>query len=118
MTDEEQQLRQALKRAAEPDPVPPAFAAVWSRAEADYARSKRRYTWIATAAAVVAVVVVGLKVSTPVPDEPSYIEMAELLDTTSWTAPSDVLMPEYQFDIYEDLPAVPRSTKPVEGALL
>lgn len=118
MNHEEQELRATLKQAAGPDPEPPAFASVWSRAEGSVARSRRRYTGLATAAAVVAVAVVGLRLSTPTADEPSYIEVAELLDSTSWAAPSDVLMPEYQFDIYEDLPAVPRSTKPVEGALL
>ena len=47
-----------------------------------------------------------------------YIELAELMGSTSWAAPSDVLMPEYEIDIYQDLPALMESTKPVEGALL
>jgi len=44
--------------------------------------------------------------------------MADLLESTSWVAPSDVLLPKHEIDLYQDLPAFSVSTRPAEGALL
>jgi hypothetical protein len=118
MNKNDQELAQAVRQAAGEDPAPPNFEALWSRARGDYERSRRRYSWLASAAATVAAVVVTAHFVTRPGDDTTYIEVAELLDGTSWTAPSDVLMPEHQFDIYEELPTLTRSTKPAEGALL
>jgi hypothetical protein len=52
------------------------------------------------------------------PKEATYIEVAELLDSTYWFAPSDVLLPDREFDIYQDMPVLFESTEPAEGALL
>ena len=43
---------------------------------------------------------------------------ARLLETTYWEAPSDVLLPARERDIYRDLPALEVSTEGNEGALL
>ena len=47
-----------------------------------------------------------------------YIEVADLLESTYWSAPSDVLLPDRQFDIYQELPVIFESTEPAGGALL
>ena len=100
------------------EPEAPPFDAIWSRAERRYQAGRRRYAWVAAAAAAVAALIVVTNGLTPAPQQSTYIEMAELLDSTSWSAPSDVLLPEYQFDIYEELPTLTLSTKTAEGALL
>jgi hypothetical protein len=41
-----------------------------------------------------------------------------LMNSTTWTAPSDVLMPDHQFDIYRDIPVLDQSTISEEGTLL
>lgn len=41
-----------------------------------------------------------------------------LLNSTSWAAPSDSLMPEHQFDIYQEIPFLNESTNSQEGSLL
>lgn len=119
MNMSDQELAIAVRRAnsADAEAAPP-FADVWSGAKRRYRRSRRRYAGFASAAAVLAAVVVVLNAGPPVLDHGGYIEIAELLDSTSWVAPSDVLLPIYEFDIYQDLPTLMESTTPAEGALL
>lgn len=72
------------------------------------------------AAAIGALVVATFLVvdrDAPVP-RGDYVEIAELMNSTQWTAPSDVLLPQHRIDIYGELPAIPASTKPTQGALL
>ena len=38
------------------------------------------------------------------------VGFAELMDSTYWSAPSDVLLPDREFDIYQDLPELFEST--------
>ena len=52
------------------------------------------------------------------PVDESYVEVADLMDSTYWTAPSDVLLPDRQFDIYQDMPELFESTEPAGGTLL
>ena len=118
MNMSDQELASAVRRANPANSAAPSFGDVWSGAEKSYLLSKRRYAWFASAAAVVAAVVVALYAGAPTLNDNGYIELAELMDSTSWAAPSDVLMPEYEIDIYQDLPTLMESTKPVEGALL
>jgi hypothetical protein len=40
------------------------------------------------------------------------------MNSTLWSAPSDVLMPEHAIDIYQDIPDMPVSTDFIEGTLL
>ena len=76
----------------------------------------RQRRWLA-AAVVVAAAALTVYLQAP-RQEPHYIEVAELLDTTYWSAPSDVLLPDREFDIYQDMPELFESTEPAEGALL
>jgi hypothetical protein len=70
----------------------------------------------AAAAAIVGAVIVLLNSGSP--PTASYIEIADLMESTYWAAPSDVLLPDREFDIYQDLPVLFESTEPAEGALL
>ena len=108
-------LRQQLQKAW-PDANAPDFDAAWRAAEARHAASRRRYRWLASAAAVVAAIAVAINLQAP--SEPSYIEVADLLETTYWQAPSDALLPERTFDIYQELPVIFESTEVDGGALL
>ena len=72
--------------------------------------------WYAPMVLIVAAVIVLVNSSAPVAER--YIEVADLMDSTYWTAPSDALLPEREFDIYQDLPVLFESTEPAEGALL
>ena len=114
----DQELASAVRRASSVDSEAPPFGDVWSGAEQRYQRSRRRYSWFASAAAVVAVIAVVLNAGPTALHQGGYIEMVELMDSTSWAAPSDVLLPKYEFDIYQDLPTLIESTEPAEGALL
>lgn len=118
MNMSDQELAKALRRANSADAEAPSFNKLWASAERRYRRSRRRYAWLASVAAVLAAVVVVLNAGPPVLENGGYIEMVDLLGSTSWAAPSDVLLPIHEIDIYQDLPALMESTKPVEGALL
>jgi hypothetical protein len=92
------------------------FETTWQAAQERHAAGRRHYRRFAGAAAVVAAVVVALYAQPPAGE--SYIEVADLLESTYWTAPSDVLLPDRQFDIYQDMPVIFESTEPAGGALL
>lgn len=119
MKDPDNMLREAVNRAwrtaAGGDHV--SFADTWRAAEQRHAGARRRYRRFATVATLVAIVVIGLKLQGP-SEGPSYIEIAELLQSTSWSAPSDVLLPDREFDIYQDMPVLFESTEPAGGTLL
>ena len=89
---------------------------VWWAARERLAVSRRRYQRFAAVAAIVAIAFIGFHARPPAQE--TYIEVADLLETTYWTAPSDVLLPERQFDIYEDMPALFEATEPAGGTLL
>ena len=116
-TDEvlRERVRDLWRRRDREQAVP--FDTVWRAAQDRHAAARRRYRYLAAAAAVVAAIVIGVTVQQP-SDEPSYIEVAELLDSTSWSAPSDVLLPDREFDIYQDMPVLFESTEPAGGTLL
>ena len=78
-------------------------------------RERRRYRRFASVAVLVAGAAIALNVQGP-PE--SYIELADLLESTYWSAPSDVLLPDREFDIYQDMPVLFESTEPAGGALL
>ena len=108
-------LRERVAKAW-PEADAPAFDATWQAAATRHAATRRRYRWFAGAAAVLAVIAVAFNQQTP--EQPSYIEVAELLETTYWTAPSDALLPERSFDIYQELPVIFESTELEGGTLL
>ena len=104
-------------REAWPEPSrAPDFDATWAAARRRRAGRRFGYGIGAAAAAIVAAVIV-LQSGTA-PPGPDYIEVADLMDSTYWSAPSDVLLPDREFDIYQDLPVLFESTEPAEGALL
>ncbi len=118
MTKNETELKEAVTEAFPAAEGASPFDRVWRAAEDRYRASRRRYRSIAAAAALAAVAVVVLNHQVLRQDEMPYIEVAELLGSTSWVSPSDVLLPERQIDLYEDLPALIESTEPAGGALL
>ena len=111
-------IRNALRREMAADGEPPSFDDTWHAAEVRYRRSRRRYTALAGLAATLAAVSIIVNALMPDSEQVAYIEMAELLESTSWQAPSDVLMPAREFDIYQDVPALLESTEEARGALL
>jgi hypothetical protein len=117
----EDQVRKGLKEAYQSaEGKPPSFDSVWAAAEAAHGRSRNRLKVVGGFAAAVALI--GITVSlwpeqqAELPDE--FLIADALMNSTSWTAPSDSLMPEHQFDIYQDIPFLIESTKSPEGTLL
>ena len=118
MTDEE--LKEGLKKAfGAAEGKPPSFSETMAAAESRQARSGLRWKAIGViaAAAILAVMVSLLPEQQPdLGDE--YLIADALMNSTSWTAPSDSLMPEHQFDIYRGFPFPDPSTISEEGSLL
>ena len=52
------------------------------------------------------------------PDADPYRIDEALMTSTYWSAPSDTLLPERRFDIYQEVPALPGSTESTEGTFL
>ena len=81
--------------------------------------SKNRRPRIVAAAAIAALAAaIVLNVSRTPVDETTFIEMDAFMSTTSWSAPSDSLLPESRINIYEDVPTLMESTEDYGGALL
>ncbi len=113
----DEQMRDVLQKAQankEAGAVP-AFGTTWAIAGNRAQARRRRRGMVAGSAAVLALAFFMLK---PSGDDLHYIDTAELLETTSWAAPSDSLMPEHQYDIYEEIPVLIESTETYGGALL
>jgi hypothetical protein len=113
-TDDE--LRDRVRKAWPELSQVPAFGVTWAAAEQKSRGRRYGYGLGAAAAAVAAAAIVLL--NTVAPPTASDIEMADLMDSTYWNAPSDVLLPDREFDIYQDLPVLFESTEPAGGALL
>ena len=109
MSKEDEMLGDMLQRAQrEADGTAPDFAATFAAAEDRAARRRRlQYTAVA-AAAVVAVIAFGLIPAQK--DEFTFVDLDELTATTQWSAPSDILLPQHQFDIYRELPRLFEAT--------
>ena len=118
MQEQDKALRDDIRQAWPPGAgsATSSFASAWRAAEKRHVSRRRHYRRFASAAAVVAAVVIALNARSPLQD--SYIEVAELLESTYWTAPSDMLLPNRTFDIYQDMPVIFESTDLAEGALL
>jgi hypothetical protein len=99
---------------------PPAFADVWAAAERQYERSRKRYAGIVGIAAAIVLAVSAFSIwSANEADMADDFLIADaLMNSTQWSAPSDLLMPEHQFDIYQDIPFLMESTNTQEGSLL
>jgi len=113
----DEQLRAALQKtqADRESGTVPAFGITWASAENRVRARRRRRGMVAGSAAVLALAFIVFR---PAGDELHYINTSELLETTSWAAPSDSLMPEHQYDIYGEIPVLIESTETYGGALL
>ena len=98
----------------------PAFADVWAAAERQNERLRKRYAGIVGIAATIALAVSAFSIwSANEADMVDDFFIADaLMNSTQWSAPSDLLMPEHQFDIYQDIPFLMESTDTQEGSLL
>lgn len=112
MNDKE--LKSRLQRAyRSADAAPPDFDSMW---EAAAAQSSRRFRYRAIAAGIAvmaAVTVISVSQwSGEVQQNDAWIaDLNEsLLNTTAWSAPSDVLLPRDEFDLYSTLPTLIEST--------
>lgn len=108
-----EQLREAQRRA---DGKVPAFAATWAAAETR--RDRRPMRAAGAAAAVVAAIAVAMLSGSPESADPNLVDLDELVASTTWVAPSDSLLPEHRFDIFQELPEMFESTGTEEGTLL
>ena len=120
MTETDDILRERLQaaNAAAESGRAPAFSDTWAAAEARATAGRRRSRLLAVSAVIAALSVL---IVSQVPDQDEgwhYVDSAELLGSTSWSAPSDSLMPVRRFDIYQDMPVLIESTGSDGGALL
>jgi len=117
----EDQVKQDLKNAYQAaEGKPPSFDEIWAAAEVAHGRSRKRFRVIGGLAAAVAVIAVtaGLWPEQQAELTDEYLIADALMNSTSWSAPSDSLMPEHQFDIYQEIPFLNESTNSLEGTLL
>ena len=121
MTDIDNDLRDVLRN--RPDNTGagevPGFDDVWARAESTVAQRRlrtRAVGGIAAAAALVAIVFVSQL--RPTEQEWQFVDPDEFASSTSWVAPSDILLPKHQFDIYGEIPVLIKSTERDGGTLL
>ena len=118
MSDDEILRLAVQKSQQEIDGKAPDFKTIFAAAERQSrARQRVHLVGLAAAAAVVALSLLLVQ-----EDEFIYVDVEQLTATTSWSAPSDSLLPEHQFDLYRDLPrlfeSTDVSTNTDEGALL
>lgn len=118
MTDDE--LKDRLKRAfdaAEETTAPP-FGDVWHAATLQHRQARRRYAIFSSVAAALAIAVIGLLSYRQAPVSDEFLIADALLNHTHWSAPSDVLLPEHQFDVYQEVPFLVEPTNSNEGLFL
>lgn len=115
------ELKQAFD-AAQPHVVPP-FDETYAIA-ADRAGRQRTRIRLGLAAALMITVTAGMLLWPAL--EPGVSELPgddlliadALMNSTTWRAPSDALLPDHAFDIYQDIPFGDVSTDLEEGSLL
>ena len=117
MNNDDETLRSILQPLQQSeDSVAPSFDAIFLAAENQVRNtSRKRYLSLAGAGAIAALVFALVPVNE---DELIYVDLEELIASTSWSAPSDSLLPHHEFDIYRGLPRLIESTDTDEGALL
>ena len=120
MTDPDTRLRTAVRDAqayAEGGSAPD-FGRLWAAADERAGKEKNRRRLLAATGAVAAALAIAFGLRAPAEQEWRYIDADELLQTTGWSAPSDSLMPDREFDIYREIPVLIESTEINGGALL
>jgi hypothetical protein len=118
MNDE--QLRQELQRdvaGIETGRVPE-FEGVFAAAEAQVAVTRRHRRMLGGAVAAVALAAVVASLLPTRQPEWQYVDPEQFTNTTSWAAPSDVLLPQHSVDIYEEIPVFIEGTNIDGGSLL
>ncbi len=120
MNDEKlkEQLQDALHSMQGGDA--PAFDAMWVNAKQRHRASRSRYQRFAGFAAAAAVAATAFMLWPLNGNHAAGIFLTEedLMSSTQWFAPSDVLLPEHQFDIYGDLPVLIETNDLDEGSPL
>lgn len=96
----------------------PSFALTWEAAERRADQGRRRLYMAAAAAVAVIGLALVVDIAEPPQESLEYIEVAELLNSTSWSAPSDALLPTRRVDVYQEVPNLLESTDVYGGALL
>lgn len=115
----EQEIRRQLKDAfAAAEGNPPPFDAVWAKAEGVSRWRRQRLAGGIAAALAVVIVSLALWPARQADNGDDYLIAASLLNSTSWAAPSDALLPERRFDIYREIHFLDESTNSLEGTLL
>lgn len=120
MSDRELEIRLKKALAARSPAETPEFDSVWSGAEQRLHTERRRYkvvTGVVATLAVVAIVIGNWPGATPEASDEFFIAEA-LMNETNWMSPSDALLPQHQFDIYQEIPSLLESTDIEEGSLL
>jgi ferric-dicitrate binding protein FerR (iron transport regulator) len=120
MTDTDTRLSGALRREQqrrEADNVPD-FDAIWNAAETAASRRPARRRAAAGLAAAVALAAIAAGLWLPQEQDWQYVNPDDFATGTAWVAPSDVLLPDHQIDIYRDIPVLIESTDSNGGALL
>ena len=117
LSSRDRQIAAALKRQLQKLERPPSFDAVFDAAAGTAAASRKHRLWPTAAALAMVAASLFWLLQTDVQEETAYIDAVELFGATSWTAPSDALLPEHELDIYHELPVI-ESTEAGEGALL
>jgi len=120
MNDKEvkQELREALQM-MQGDDVPE-FDVLWASAVAQHRASRLRYQRFAGFATAAAIAVTAFMIW-PLNGNngtASYLTEEDLMSSTQWLAPSDVLLPKHQYDIYGELPVLIETNDVDEGSLL
>jgi len=120
MTDSDTALKTALRdaQARKESGCVPDFEDVWASANARAGRARNRQRLIVGSAVAAAVAAIAFGLLPQTNDEGRYIDAGDLLETTSWYAPSDSLLPEHRFDLYQDIPVFIESTETYGGTLL
>ena len=120
MTDSDNTIRHALQaeQAQREAGRVPAFERTFAAAEVRAARLVRRRRTAYGIAAAAAVVAIAASLLLPRAEDWQYVNPDDLATSTTWVAPSDVLLPEHSIDIYRDIPVLIESTDSNGGALL
>ncbi len=113
-----QQLRTSLQSMQGGDA--PDFDAVWANAETQHRASRLRYQRFAGFAAAAAVAATAFMLWPPNGNHAAgpYLTEEDLMSSTQWLAPSDVLLPKHRFDIYGEVPVLIETNDLDEGSLL
>lgn len=98
----------------------PAFDTLWAIAETRYGNARSRYQQLIGLAAAAAVAAIAFMIW-PLNGNNGmdhYLTEQDLMMSTQWLAPSDVLLPQHRIDIYGELPLLIETNESDEGSVL